>query len=487
MKSIWAYSILLLISAMATEQEAYAQMHNYGSLYVDTGGKMGIHTDFVNTDTATLTNKGNIYALKNIQQDGITGYDGGKLSLAGNTLQTLGGQNVFKTTDLEFSNAAGFELLKKVSVAEDAIFSNGIVIAADSLEPLEFNPDGTGAAAILPITPSDVSHVNGYVSQTGTGNFDYPVGDGTRYQPVKVNISANAAGLQARYYPADGGNAPFLSTGLDPVALLHYNQMEYWDIKPVNNAPATAIVTVYYDDYNNAGIGADYQTALKVAHKVAPGWQNEGGNVNGNTVAGSVSSIGPLDTWGRFTLGSITDQTPLPVILSGFEALVSNCNVILRWNSGSETGLAAFYIQYSTDGINFATIDSTAAQGNNSAYSYVHQPGRNGALYYRIAIREISGGMAYTDIVSVRVNCGSRSASIYPNPVTYGSNLYVVLEGYGEAQGSIYDMLGRRVLDKLPLQDGKNIIDVNSLSVGAYHLVIYTKDSRESFKIVVER
>jgi len=486
MKSIRAYTILTIV-AVTTVQVAYAQMHNYGSLYVDTGGKIGIHADFTNRDTATLTNKGNIYALQNVQQDGFTGYDGGTLRLAGSTLQTISGLQVLKTTDLQFSNAAGFELLKKVSVSQDVIFTNGIAVAADSLEPLEFNPGGAGAAAILPLTPSDASHVNGYVSQAGTGNFDYPVGDGARYQPVKVNISANTAGLRARYYPGDGGNAAFLSTGLDPLPLLHYNQMEYWDIKPVNNAPATAVVTVYYDDYNNAGIGSDYQTALKVAHKVAPGWQNEGGNVNGTMAAGSVSSIGPLSTWGRFTLGSITDETPLPVTLYDFEALVNNCSVILQWKSGSETDVATYYIQYSTDGISFSSIDSTPAQGSNSSYRYVHEPSQKGALYYRIAIRETSGGMAYTDIINVRVNCGSQSASIYPNPVTYGSNLYVVLDGYGEAQGAIYDMLGRRILDKLPLKDGKNVINLNSLAVGGYHLIIYSKDSRESFKIVVER
>ncbi|KAA5534713.1 T9SS type A sorting domain-containing protein [Taibaiella lutea] len=485
MKNIWAYIFLLVIGI--TAQGAYAQMYNYGSLYIDTGGKIGIHADFTNTGTATLTDKGNIYALKNVKQDGITGYDGGTLRLVGSNLQTISGQEAFKTTGLQFSNTAGFHLLKKISVSQDVEFTDGIVLAVDSLEPLEFNPDGTGATAILPVTPSDASHVNGYVSQTGTGNFDYPVGDGTRYQPVKANISMNPEGLMARYYPDDGGDAPRLTTGLEAVPLLHYNQMEYWDLQPVNNAGVTAVVTVYYDDYHNAGIGTDYLSALKVAHKIVPGWQNEGGVVNGTQASGSVSSIGALYPQGKFTLGSITEQTPLPVVLSGFEALVVNCNVILKWHSGSETNVAGYYIQYSTDGISFADIDSTDGQGDNSSYSYTHQPQQKGMLLYRIAVKDKNGNLAYTDVVSVMVNCGSRSISIYPNPVTYGSNLYVVLDGYGAAAAEIYDMLGRRILDHLPLNDGKNVIDVNTLAVGAYHLIVYSKDSRESFKIVVER
>lgn len=485
MKNIWAYIFLLVIVIAA--QGAYAQMYNYGSLYIDTGGKVGIHADFTNTASATLTDKGNIYAFRNIQQDGATDYDGGTLRLTGSSLQTISGQQAFKTTDLQFSNVAGFHLLKKISASRDVAFSNGIVLAVDSLEPLEFNPEGTGATAILPVTPSNASHVNGYVSQTGTGNFDYPVGDGTRYQPVKANISMNPQGLLARYYPEDGGNASYLNTGLETVPLLHYNQMEYWDLKPVNNTSVTAVVTVYYDDYNNAGIGADYLAALKVAHKVTPGWQNEGGVVNGSQASGSVSSIGSLDARGKFTLGSITEQTPLPVVLSGFEAWVVNCSVLLKWRSGVEANVSTYYIQYSTDGISFEDIDSTGAQGDNSAYSYTHQPQQKGMLFYRVVVKDINGNLAYTDVVNVMVNCGNHSVSVYPNPVTYGNNLHVVLDGYGKAEAGIYDMLGRRVLEHLPLQDGRNVIDVNSLAVGAYHLIIYSKESRESFKIVVER
>jgi len=408
------------------------------------------------------------------------------LLLNGSTIpQTLGGTVTYKTTNLIFDNSTGFKLGKRYSISNRAVFISGIVTAPISAEPLEFNPGGIGINAIAVNGVSDTSHVNGYTFQKGTGSFIYPVGDGTRYQPVAADLGINSDGMLCKYYAADAGSAPFLTTGLSSTPLQYYNNQEYWDLHP--SGTASGAVTLYYDGYRGTAINPGFDTVLKVAHKVTAGWNNEGGIVNGTQTAGTVTTIGPVNNWSPFTLGSNYYLFNLPVELSAFTARTSNCNVTLTWTTETETALAAFDVQYSTDGSSFATLESIAPKGNHSTYTYTHAPAQ-GRSYYRLRLRDLDGSYAYSMVLTLSMNCNDRSITVYPNPVASGEDLHVTLAGYsGEARGIIYDITGRRLLT-VNLVNGHNVIRTDLLSAGNYELGIISKENgREVYKIVVYR
>lgn len=479
--------LLLLLSTLLLpySNRVIAQVYNNGAVYIPAGGNAAAFGQVTNADSGTITNAGNLYALSDITNTGTTGYDGGTLLLSGQTAQLLNGTSPFRTTNLEINNTGGdITVNKRYSVSHQVHFTSGIVQAPLSNEPLEFNPGGNSGTAIAVSGASDVSHVNGYTFQHGTGIFVYPVGDGTRYEPVAANLSINSDGMRCRYMPADAGVAPFVTTGLSDTLLWSYNAMEYWDLSP--QGTATGAVTVYYDDYNNIGIGSNYAEVLRVAHKVSSGWNNEGGLITGTQASGTVTTNGDVSAWSPFTLGSTSFFSPLPTELLDFTVMQDKCNAVLTWNTGVENDVTAFDIQYSTDGTRFKTVGSVSARGGGSHYTYSYTP-MNGRVYFRLAIRQGTGASDYSRILMLNMNCtgNNRSVTVYPNPVTYGNLLHVNLSGFnGAVTGILYDMAGRQLYVE-PLANGNNTIEMDKIAVGTYQLCIVGSGSREVYKIVV--
>jgi hypothetical protein len=224
-----------------------------------------------------------------------------------------------------------------------------------------------------------------------------------------------------------------------------------------------------------------------VAHKVAAGWNNEGGVVTGTQGEGKTTTPDEVSDWGPFTVGSITDMSPLPTEILDFTATQQACEAILSWSSGVENDVAQFEVQYSTDGLRFKTVGTIAAHGSGSQYTFTYTP-MNGRVYFRLAIRDGNGDLTYTKILTLNMNCkgGNRSVTVYPNPVTFGNQLHVNLSGYqGQVTGILYDIAGRQIYIE-PLANGINTIDMDKIAVGTYQLCIVSQgNTREVYKIVV--
>ncbi|RYZ49491.1 MAG: T9SS type A sorting domain-containing protein [Sphingobacteriales bacterium] len=477
---------LLIITLLAGSfRAAEAQVVNQGNMYIPPDGEAAAFGDLLITDTATVHNAGNLYALNNITNLGETGYDGGTLTLAGQNLQTLNGNAIFFTSNLVIDNSGGgVSMRKRYSVSQVANFVSGIVDVPFTQEPLEFNPGGNTGNAVPATGASDQSHVEGYVLQLGKGAFTFPLGDGIRYQPISVQLKTNNGGLRGRYIPGDAGGAPYLNSGLSSTPLLRYNTLEYWDLLPLGNAVGR--VTIHYDTYRDFGIGADYSNALKVAHKQNGGWTNDGGIVSGDINEGTVTTEGDISNWNRFTLGSVTTISPLPNDVLDFMATQDNCDVLISWNSAVENGLFAYEVQYSTDGVRFKTVGTLPATGNGSFYQYRFTP-MNGRVYFRLLLRGLNGEQVFTKMLVFNMNCtgNAHSATVYPNPVTMGNDLHVNLLGFrGKITGMVYDVAGRRIF-VTALENGNNNVAVRDLAVGTYQLIIYSDDEREVYRIVV--
>lgn len=475
----------ILLLALLCVVAVQAQVTNTGGFYIPPGGNMAVWGTFSNTGSATILNAGNLYVHDDINNDGTTGYDGGTLFLGGTVKQLLNGSSTFYTTNIHFDNSAGFDMNKRYSIASHAVFSAGLVNALNSSEPLEFNPLGTGAPAIAVAGVSDAAHVNGFIFQKGTGSFIYPSGDSQKYQPVAADLLVNSDGMLCRYYPADAGAAPFLTTGLSATPLMYYNNREYWDLHPAGSATGT--VTVYYDAYRGTAINPGFDTVLNVAHKVAAGWNNEGGVVSGTQTAGTVTTAGNISNWSPFTLGSNYELFNLPIELAGFTVKSADCKAILNWSTGTEADVLAFDVQYSRDGVDFETVATLPPAGSRSTYAYTDAPPR-GRAYYRLRIRFADGSYSYSMILATRLDCSNHNITVYPNPVTSGEELHVVLDGYEEeVSGLVYDITGR-VLYRTVLHNGHNLLSTALLSEGSYELCLMNKNGeREVYKIIIYR
>lgn len=95
--------------------------------------------------------------------------------------------------------------------------------------------------------------------------------------------------------------------------------------------------------------------------------------------------------------------TALPVELVSFTGTMSNGFIKLGWSTATEKNAEAFYIQGSTDGVIFTTIDRVAATGNSSSLvKYSYSSAANGQTYYRLKCSDVDGQTTYSPVIIVK-------------------------------------------------------------------------------------
>jgi hypothetical protein len=115
----------------------------------------------------------------------------------------------------------------------------------------------------------------------------------------------------------------------------------------------------------------------------------------------------------------------LPSSITDMSATYINNAVAIKWISNFEVNSDRFEIERSTDGINFKTIGSVAAQGNSTIkhdYSFTDEV-RNSTsskndLYYRLKLVDKDTKSTYSKVLVVRVykTKAIQALSVTPNP-----------------------------------------------------------------------
>jgi hypothetical protein len=178
----------------------------------------------------------------------------------------------------------------------------------------------------------------------------------------------------------------------------------------------------------------------------------------------------------------------LPVKLISFEGSTNNsCSVILKWETGNESGSKQFTIEYSSNGSQFqpAGVIGTNHLDNNKIkkYSFQHSPGP-GKAFYRIKMIDTDGAYAYSKVLVLPVNCSRNAVLVYPNPVKDFLNINITARpGTSANAACLFDAGGRLVYKKM-LTNGSNTIFTGKMPPGIYNLkVVYTNGEVEYFKV----
>ena len=180
--------------------------------------------------------------------------------------------------------------------------------------------------------------------------------------------------------------------------------------------------------------------------------------------------------------------TILPIVLADLNVIASSCNGIVNWKTASEQNVKSFEVEYSANGVSFTKAGTVLAKNSasGSAYKYVNDQG-TGRGYYRLKVIDIDGQVSYSRIVSVDTKCnGTKSVSLYPNPLTASQNLNVIVTGYeGSIKGEMVSMSGQ-VIRTYSLKNGTNTLPVDKLAQATYMLrVTDAAGQSESFRVVV--
>lgn len=458
--------LLLVCGLIAQQMQAQVLYNNAAMLTITSNSTVHVNGDAQIQAGSTITNNGILNVTGNfINNNSMAAYNAGSLVFDGTAAQALSGTATYYANNVTVNNAAGVTLNALLRVNGTVTFTNGIVTASDNSKPITFTSTATVAGA------KNASHVNGFVAKEGTGSFTYPTGDGTRYQPVAINPSANVDGIRARYNVGNAGSGTF--TGGTP--LLYYNSLEHWELTPLTTATAT--VTIYWDDYNNIGIGNIAN--LRVAHKSGSNWLNEGvnGAPSGTTASGSVTS-NAISTWSPFSLGSVSASSTLPVTwLSLTGSLDAQKKALINW-SVREQNVHNYQVEKSNDGRSFANTSILNSKGNGvNDYSYQGSDILQNSTYYRIKQTDLDGKFSYSSVLKLYAQQHAGLA-VYPTP--FKESFTVVSPAKQTARLTTTD---GKFLKTLQLKAGTNFIDAGSLQKGIY---ILTTENNAAQKIIKE-
>ena len=443
------------VGISANPAGAQALYNNGATINITAGTNVYVSGDFTNATGSTVTNAGNLRVSGNtINNANMSSASGGTLLLEGSTAQTLSGTTDYFATNVVVNNVLGVTLAIKLRVDGTMTFTSGVITNTNSNFPVVFTANGSVSG-----TPTNASHINGFVVKEGTGSFTYPVGDATTYQKVDVSLTANSTGMQVKYNSADAGSGTFTTTGTEATALISYNAQENWDITPLSSATGT--VTIYWDGNKDT-----YGNALaqrKVAHKVSGNWLNEGTTATGTTGAGNVIS-NSISSWSPFALGSITNTLPLHW-LNVTGNLNNNKQAILNFKV-NENNVAKYEIEKSNDGSSYTNIATISSKGNGeNNYQFTDATSLVGITFYRI--KQIDNDSRYSYSLVIKLSNQLLSAfSIYPNPV---KDLLSISDATVGNKVVIMDISGK-VLHQLTIVKTSFTIDMSKYSNGVYLL-----------------
>lgn len=232
----------------------------------------------------------------------------------------------------------------------------------------------------------------------------------------------------------------------------------------MNNIPITSSGMLYV-----AGAAANNNTIQGISSsqkiQVNQTINNASTNVQLNT------SMTAYDTTNYFNTYANPDICPttLPVELSPLQASYKNKAVQLSWYTVTEANTQAFFIEFSSNGVDFTAAGSIAAAGNSNSrvnYNYTHNTTAGGTLYYRVREVDADGRTTYSNITSVKIaGTVGVATSIYPNPFTEKVNFTITLETSVPVTVALYDANGRMIQKVIKQgQAGSNQVSLNGLN-----------------------
>jgi hypothetical protein len=162
-------------------------------------------------------------------------------------------------------------------------------------------------------------------------------------------------------------------------------------------------------------------------------------------------------------------MSALPVELLTFKATPSVSTVNLAWSTALEQNTQSYTLERSRDGRDFTSIGTVKATGSNSNYAYLDEKPFNGVNYYRLAINDLDGKMAYSKIVSVIIGGKTFKIKVYPSIVL--DELNVTTDGGEITAVQVINMAGQIVLksNKSSISNtGLLTLNLSTLSAATY-------------------
>lgn len=178
----------------------------------------------------------------------------------------------------------------------------------------------------------------------------------------------------------------------------------------------------------------------------------------------------------------------LPVSMISFLAKSRGQKVDLEWTTAAEFNNDYFNIERSTDGRTFQKVGLVQGVGTTDKlqqYRLVDENPQTGINYYRLRQVDFDGTEEIYNVVSIMVDKGDESISVFPNPGNDRIELRLNKATQKDTPVKLFDINGRLVYES-SIEAGhiQLAMDVSALAKGMYVLQLQNGQDVESHRFV---
>lgn len=411
----------MMLFLVFASKSLYAQFFVGDVLKISAGSEVYVYeSDFVNNSNASIVSDGLLHnkSTNFFVSPGAALTGSGVLVFDGTAPQIIDGNEVLFDCDVEINNSGNVSL-STLSLLPSAIPNNNLFLNKSLIFTLGDFITSTNKVVFSSSSnysgASNNSHINGWSSKIGNTSFIFPVGNGVLMRDLSITSPSNITDrFECKYIQADP--SPSYPDNLMAPTLYAISSCEYWLLYNTNGSSAVN-VNLTWNDQTSCGITNPLD--LRVARWDGALWQDHGnGGTNGSSNFGSIVTSALVNSFGPFTLATISDDNPLPITLIDFKAeyLSDKEYVDLTWQTYSEINNDYFTVEKSRDGKVWVEVDIVPGASNHVGfleYSSLDEEPFVGLSYYRLKQTDFDGLTSYSEPRSINI---SNLTYAYPNP-----------------------------------------------------------------------
>ena len=199
---------------------------------------------------------------------------------------------------------------------------------------------------------------------------------------------------------------------------------------------------------------------------------------------------------GNFSIVRITADDPVPVEFTSFEASANGNNVVLQWETATETNNYGFEVQRKFSDSNYEVLGFVAGAGTTTepgTYFFTDSKIPNGQYTYRLKQTDYNGTFSYSDEILVEVDAPTEYAleQNYPNPFNPSTNINFSIAEASIVKIAVFNLLGQEVAELVNEFKAAGLYTVNfdasEFPSGAYFYSIETPQFRQTRKMLLTK
>ncbi|WP_139263103.1 hypothetical protein [Flammeovirga pacifica] len=419
--------------------------------------------NLINNGTVTIEGDTEIKLHESLINNIVNGFsftDSSRLILTSNSDHNLMSSGL-KFNEIELNTTGAVILKDDLHLSDEITFGKGIITAENSNIKFIFED---GSDYDIHTSPSSNSHLAVKVIKEGfTDTFTFPVGDGTKYHPIKISKPGKVSTIyEAQYKNNNLRTAHLTGNGQDIAA------NEYWVLNATTANPSPVVVSLYKKFTEFSSVDSTKLDVIEYDSSKHE-WISD---AHEHTLSDFVSTDGPVTEFGVFTLHDETIGTNLPIKLISFNATLNQKEVDLKWSTASEENNEKFVVERSFDQRHWETVKEIQGAGNSNTqldYEVFDElSNTNEKVYYRLTQIDFDGNKEIFSSVSIGQNDDLNNVvSVFPDPVKRGNEITI--------QSTTDEVLSVKILSL----DGKEMDQFN-----VDHLMTYKVNTQDQMIFV---